>query len=197
MNAAGHKCRALVYQAAGVPILFLHGYSYTSSVWQRISVTELLMEKHVPFLSLDMPYGLKSECTPKTRDAEVNVAVAREAFQSVFVKAEPVLVGASLGGHIALKYASSYPVKALLLVAPSRTQEEDLTKAYGKFKFPVRIIWGSGDNIISGEEMRRLADQLPNGKLVTYEGAGHSAYIAHPDKFKRDLLEVYAAAEQT
>ena len=196
LNAANHKFRAIIYHVAGTPVVFLHGYSYTSSVWQRISVTELLTEKHVPFLALDMPYGQKSECSPKTRDPEVNVAVAKEALESVFGSAEPVLVGASLGGHIALKYAARHPVRGLLLVAPSRTQEEDLTHAYDRFKFPVRVIWGSEDNIISGEEMRTLADQLPNGKLFTYEGAGHSAYVNQPDRFKRDLLELYAATEQ-
>jgi pimeloyl-ACP methyl ester carboxylesterase len=196
LNVVSRKCRAIVHQAVGVPILFLHGFSYTSSVWQRISVTELLLEKHVPFLALDMPYGQKSECSPKTRVDEVNVAFAKEAFLNVFSGAEPFVVGASIGGHVALKYAALHPVKGLLLVAPSRTQQDDLTTVYGKFKFPVRIIWGSEDNIISGEEMRTLADQLPNCRLVTYEGAGHSAYLAQPDRFKRDLLEVYAAAEQ-
>ena len=103
-----------------------------------------------------------------------------------------------MGGHIALKYAAQYPVKGLLLVAPARAFEEDaLTRAYAKFKFPVRIIWGSEDNIISGEEMRTLSDRLPNAKLVTYEGSGHSAYKDQPDRFKRDLLELYATAELT
>jgi len=196
MKTASHKCRAIVHHVAGTPILFLHGFSYTSSVWQRIGVTELLKEKHVPFLSLDMPYGMKSECTPKSRSTDVNVSVARETFQSIFGDAEPVLVGASFGGHIALEYALRYPVRGLLLVGPSRTQQENLVQAYGKFRFPVRVIWGSEDNIISGEEMRTLADQLPNAKLVTYESAGHAAYTTQPDRFKRDLLELYAAAER-
>ena len=108
----------------------------------------------------------------------------------------PVLVGASIGGHVALKYATRFPVKGLLLVAPSRALEETLVQSYGNFNFPVRIIWGSEDNIISGEEMRTLADKLPNAKLVTYESAGHSAYIMQPDRFKRDLLELYASSEQ-
>jgi pimeloyl-ACP methyl ester carboxylesterase len=196
LNAADHKCRAIIHHAAGVPVVFLHGFSYTSSVWQRISVTELLTEKHVPFLALDMPYGLKSECQPKTHDAEVNVAVARDALQKVFGSAVPVLVGASLGGHVALKYAARFPVRGLLLVAPSRALEETLVQSYGNFSFPVRIIWGSEDNIISGEEIRTLADKLPNAKLVTYESVGHSAYILQPDRFKRDLLELYALSEQ-
>jgi pimeloyl-ACP methyl ester carboxylesterase len=87
-------------------------------------------------------------------------------------------------------------VKGLLLVAPSRAIEETLLEAYRKWTFPVRIIWGTEDNIISGEEMRTLADKLPNAKLVTYQSAGHSAYISHSDRFRRDLMELYAAAEQ-
>jgi pimeloyl-ACP methyl ester carboxylesterase len=196
LDSAGYRCRAIIHQAAGVPVVFLHGFSYTSSVWQRISVTELLIEKRVPFLALDMPYGLKSECQPKTHSEETNIAVARAAVENVFGSSEPVVVGASIGAHLALKYAARFPVKGLLLSAPTRTLEDALVKAYGKFQFPVRIIWGSQDNIASGEEMRVLADKLPRGKLSVYEDAGHSAYVSQPERFKRELLELYATAEQ-
>jgi pimeloyl-ACP methyl ester carboxylesterase len=196
LAVASHKCRTIYSLAQGVPIVFLHGFSYTSGVWQRISVTELLTSKHLPFLALDMPYGLKSECHPKTHDTETNVSVAHEAIKNLFGAAIPVLVGASIGGNVALNYAARFPVKGLLLVAPSRALEKSLSHAYATFSFPVRIIWGSKDNIISGEDMRTLAGLLPNSKLVVYEGAGHSAYLAQPDRFKQDLLELYALAEQ-
>ena len=197
LSAAGHKCQALYFAASGVPIVFLHGLSYTIDIWQRIGVTELLIEKHVPFLALDMPYGLRSNCQPRTRNPEVNVAVAAEAVKNVFGSAVPVLVGASIGGNIALRYAAQFPVKGLLLIAPARALDEDLLRSYGKFNFPVKIIWGSQDNFISGEEMRTLADKLPNAKLLIYNGAAHSAYIDQPELFKRDLLELYATAERT
>ena len=196
LDVAGHKCRAVYSVVSGVPVVFLHGFSYTSGVWQRISITALLTEKQLPFMVLDMPYGLKSECRPKTHDTENNVNVVHEALESVFGLATPVLVGASVGGHVALSYAARFPVKGLLLVAPGRALEKSLSHAYSAFRFPVRIIWGSGDNIISGEDMRTLAGVLPDAKLVVYEGAGHSAYLAQPDRFKRDLLELYALAEQ-
>jgi pimeloyl-ACP methyl ester carboxylesterase len=196
LQAADHKCKAIVHHAAGTPIVFLHGFSYTSDIWQRIGVTQLLTEKQVPFLLLDMPYGAKSECQPKTHSDEKNVAVAREAIENVFGAEVPVVIGASIGGHMALKYAAQFPVKGLLLVAPSRAIEETLLEAYPKWTFPVRIIWGTEDNVISGEEMRTLADKLPNAKLVTYQDAKHSAYISQPDRFRRDLMELYAAAEQ-
>ena len=196
LDVTGHKCRVVFRVASGVPIVFMHGFSYTSGVWQRISVTGLLTSKRLSFLALDMPYGLKSECRPKTHDTETNVNVTHEAIRSVLGSKVPVLVGASIGGHVALSYAARFPVKGLLLVAPSRALEKDLSHAYSAFRFPVRIIWGSEDNIISGEDMRTLAGLLPNAKLVVYEGAGHSAYLAQPNRFKQDLLELYALAEQ-
>ncbi len=198
LNVAGYKCRAITNQVSGIPVVFFHGYSYNSSIWQRIGVLDLLVEKGVPFLALDMPYGLKSECQPKTQDPKANLTVARAAIENIFGTNPPVLVGASSGGHIALRYAAEFPVKGLLLSAPARAfEEESLSYEYKKFRFPVRIIWGTEDNIISGEEMRTLSDTLPNAKLVTYEAAGHSGYTTQPERFKRDLLELYAAAELT
>jgi pimeloyl-ACP methyl ester carboxylesterase len=197
LTAVDYKCNALYSAAPGVPIVFLHGLSYTIDIWQRLGIIELLIEKHIPFLALDMPYGLRSKCQPKTRNSETNLAFAAEAIKNVFGSTVPVLVGASLGGHIALRYAARFPVKGLLLVAPGRALGEDLLQSYVKFNFPVKIIWGSRDNVVSGEEMRTLADKLPNAKLLLYEDASHSAYKDQPELFKRHLLELYATAEQT
>jgi pimeloyl-ACP methyl ester carboxylesterase len=197
LSSAGHKCPALYFAAPGVPIVFLHGLSYTKDIWQNIGVTDLLIEKRVPFLALDMPYGLRSKCQPKTRNPEANVMFAAEAVKNAFGSAAPVLVGASIGGHVSLRYAAQFPVKGLLLIAPGRAFEEDLLKLYDKFNFPIKIIWGAQDNIISGEEMRTLSDKLPNAKLLVYNGASHSAYKDQPELFKKDLLELYAAAERT
>jgi len=197
LTAAEHKCQASYSTTPGVPIVFLHGLSYNKDIWENIGITELLLEKHVPFLALDMPYGLRSRCQPKSRNPETNIAVAHDAINNVFGSTIPILVGASIGGHIALRYASKFPVKGLLLISPGRALQEDLLQVYSKFTFPVRIIWGSMDNIISGEEMRTLADKLPNAKLLVYNGAAHSAYKDQPEQFKHDLLEFYANLEQT
>ncbi len=195
LNVIGHKCPALYYTAPGIPIVFLHGLSYTADIWQRIGVTDLLMKKRVPFLALNMPYGLKSECQPKTRDPEKNVAFVNEAVKTFFGSVAPVLVGASIGGNIALRYAVRFPVKGLLLVSPGRALETDLVPMYSQFKFSTTIIWGSEDNIVASEDMRTLSVKLPHAKLVVYDGANHSAYKDQPDKFKKDLLELYANAE--
>ncbi len=197
LAAAGYSCRVLLNQAKGTPIIFLHGLSYTCEVWQRIGVSKILEEKQVPFLALDMPYGMRSNCQPKTHSPEKNVAFVHSAIGNSFGEEVPVLVGASLGGHIALKYATMYKVKGLLLVSPARALSEEFVRSFAEFRFPVRVVWGSEDNIVSGEEMRMLVQKLPNARLVTYEGAGHSSYVAYSDKFARDLLELYATAERS
>jgi pimeloyl-ACP methyl ester carboxylesterase len=118
-----------------------------------------------------------------------------EAVKVVFGDAVPVLVGASIGGNMALRYAAKFPVKGLMLVGPARVLEPDLVELYDKFKFSTTIIWGSQDTIIASEDMRALAVKLPKAKLVVYDGAGHSAYKDQPDRFKHDLLELYGNAE--
>ena len=103
LDFAGYKCSTLHYSASGVPIVFLHGLSYTAEIWRRIGITELLIQKKIPFLALDMPYGLKTKCQPKTRNPTINIAIVAEAVKTLFGLAKPVLVGASIGGRMALK----------------------------------------------------------------------------------------------
>jgi pimeloyl-ACP methyl ester carboxylesterase len=196
LSLNGYKCPALINKVPGLPIVFLHGMSYSIEIWQRIGITDILDEKHVPYIALDMPYGEKSNCRPKTRDPEKNITFIYDAIENVFGgPVPPVLVGASIGANMALHFASRFPVKGLVLVGPVRALEEGLVASYGRFNFPSTIIWGSEDSIIASEHMRTLADKLPNSKLVVYQGAKHSAYKNEPERFKRDLLELYINAE--
>jgi pimeloyl-ACP methyl ester carboxylesterase len=196
LNLNNYKCPILVNKLPGVPIIFLHGLSYTIEIWQRIGITDLLDTKRVPYLALDMPYGEKNLCKPKTRDVEKNVTFTYDAIEHIFGgPIPPVLVGANIGGNMALHFASRFPVKGFVLIGPLRSLEENLTQTYNSFKFPSTIIWGSEDTIIASEDMRTLTDKLSNSKLVIYQGAKHSAYKDEPERFKRDLLELYVKAE--
>jgi pimeloyl-ACP methyl ester carboxylesterase len=197
LNLNGHKCPILVNKVPGVPIVFLHGLSYSIKIWQRLGITDLLDEKHIPYLALDMPYGEKNLCNPKTHDPEKNTTFAYEAIGNIFGgPIAPVLVGTSIGGNIALHFASRFPVKGLVLVGPAHALEENLSRVYSSFKFPSIIILGSEDSIIASEDMRTLTDKMPNSKLVIYQNAKHSAYKDDPERFKRDLLELYIKAEK-
>lgn len=197
LNLNGYKCSILVNKAPGVPIVFLHGLGNNIEIWQRIGITDLLDTKAVPYIALDMPYGEKSICRPKTCDIEKNVTFIYDAIEHVFNEPiSPVLVGASIGGNMALQFATQFPTRGLLLISPAHTLKENLTQTYSRFNFPSTIIWGTEDNMVTSEDMRALTDKLPNSKLIIYKGAKHSAYRDEPERFKRDLLDLYIKTEK-
>ena len=95
----------LYYSAPGVPIVFLHGLSYTAEIWQTHRGNRATNSETSSVFALDMPYGLKSKCQPKTSNPTTNIAFVAEAVKTLFGSAKPVLVGASIGGRMALRYA--------------------------------------------------------------------------------------------
>jgi len=196
LGLLGYECRVILNDVAGIPIAFLHGYAFTSDVWQEIGVLQRLEEEKIPFLALDMPYGLKSKCTPKTRKPETNVRILEEALQRVFGSKKSFLVGASLGGYIALRYSLKHPVRGMLLVAPAMSLEEELVHNYPKLTNPVYVIYGTRDEIVSLEEMKKLVNALPKAKLFLYDGARHPAYLDNPNDFRKHLLEAYRISQR-
>lgn len=187
------ECRALLNNMPGTPIVFLHGYSFTSDVWNDIGILAFLERKEIPYVALDMPYGLKSQCSRKTRSPTVNIQVIQEAVDQLGGE-EPVLVGASLGGYVTMNYAITHPLRGLLVIAPVNTQEEQLTQNYSRLKMPIHIIYGTNDTIVARTEMEMLNRQLAHSKLVIYDNAPHPAYLNNPEMFKTDLIELYDIA---
>ncbi|MET1102050.1 MAG: alpha/beta hydrolase, partial [Pyrodictiaceae archaeon] len=62
--------------------------------------------------------------------------------------------------------------------------KEELLKRLRGLK--ITIMWGTRDDIVSGEEMKRLAS-ITAAKLIEVEGVGHANYLERPDLFKREL----------
>jgi len=182
---------ALLNPISGLPIMFLHGYSFTSRVWRDIDALGLLDEERVPYAALDMPYGIRSGCSPKTRDPKASISLIRHVLDKIFEQQKAVIVGASLGGYMALKYSASQPVSGLLLVAPVNSLGKDLVQSYKDLNIPVHIIYGSKDKTVSLQEMEDLSSKITNCKLRVYSGASHPAYLDQPEDFKNDLLKTY------
>jgi pimeloyl-ACP methyl ester carboxylesterase len=188
------ELRTISNKGFGIPIVFLHGYSFTSKVWQDINTLKALEEKKIPFLCLDMPYGRVSECKPKTRKEEANVALVNTALLNLFDSYEVILVGASLGGYMALEYSLKHPIKGLMLIGPAYSLQEKFVKNYHKLAIPTTLIYGTRDTFISLKEMKELTSILPDAALVVYENAGHPAYLDKPEEFKKNLLALYKKA---
>ncbi len=178
-------CRMLSGKGSGTPIVFLHGYMFTSDVWNEVELLQSLEEREIPFFALDMPYGAKSHCSYRSRDTELNVGIVEQVAGE-----EPLIIGASLGGYMALKYSVKKPVKGLMLIAPTGGLEAELVENYHKIKGQKTIIYGEKDDIVSLDEMKKLSKAL-GGELKVYEGARHPAYLDYPQKFVQDVLDFY------
>lgn len=186
------QCRLISSRGKGTPIIFLHGYMFTSDVWNEIGLLRELETRRIPFTAIDMPYGKLSECQPKSNAADKNV----ELVAAIANSRPPVIVGASLGGYIALKYSVRHPVAGLLLVAPVMSLQEELTRHYPDLSAAVRIVYGDADNIVPRKEMDRLSE-LFKTDLKVYKNAGHPAYMDYPDQFSEDVMAHYNAATAT
>ena len=187
LSIAGFRLRTVYLKGGKTPIVLLHGYSFTSLVWRDINLLKTLEDKEIPYLAIDMPYGLKSLCEPKTKNLNKNLVVVKEAVTTLLDGREPIIVGASLGGYVALQYAVKNPVKGLVLIGPVGPPDP----AYSSIDSPTLIIYGENDKIVALEELRRLSSMISKSRIVVYRGAGHAAYLDKPDDFRRDLITFY------
>jgi pimeloyl-ACP methyl ester carboxylesterase len=61
------------------------------------------------------------------------------------------------------------------------SREDDVTPRLAELTMPALVVHGEQDLAISVDVARWFADALPDGELVTVEGAGHAANLTHPD----------------
>ncbi|MGC8996542.1 MAG: alpha/beta hydrolase [Fervidicoccaceae archaeon] len=174
------------------PIILLHGYSFNRNVWKEVGLLQKLEDEKIPFLAIDMPYGIKSECSRRTSDALMNLSFLEEVItKRNEKKLKPVILGASMGGFFAILYAEENNVEGLLLVGPVGTEEERVKAKASNLNIPVLIIVGEKDTIIDLESIKSFARTLPNSQLKIYESSGHPAYLYKKEEFVKDVLSFY------
>ncbi len=187
-----YECRALVGGEGPPELVLLHGYSFTSEVWDEVGLLGRLDSSKVPFLALDMPYGMKSECSKRTRDMELNMGFLEGVLEKRGRSpGEVVFLGASLGGHVALRMAAQWGARGLILIGPVGVDDPELQKGQRRLSgIPTLIIYGDRDPIVPREDMEKLRSLLGEGaQLVIYEGAGHPAYLYEKERFTREVLD--------
>lgn len=57
-----------------------------------------------------------------------------------------------------------------------------------RLTMPVLIIAGGADHQANVEPQRKLAEELPNGRIIVYPGAGHFMWVEQPKRFARDVI---------
>lgn len=185
INLNQFRCRVLSSSGEGPAVIFLHGFMFTSLVWREIGLLQLLEKEKIPFTAIDMPYGQQSECEPKSSDPKDNIDIVKQVAGK-----KDIIVGASLGGKIALNYSLAHSAGGLFLVAPAGVANDKSLSKLKALTIPAMIIYGEEDAIVPIHEMNALSETL-SAPLRMYKNAGHAAYLDQPEKFLADVVSFY------
>ncbi len=66
-------------------------------------------------------------------------------------------------------------------------QRYDDLEALEQLGVPTLLLWGDGDPLVGHDMQQELLDRLPNARLLSYAGAGHTPRWEDPDRFAGDL----------
>ena len=70
---------------------------------------------------------------------------------------------------------------------------DDHAARLGEIRCPTLVIGGREDAFFGPAEQEELARALPRGRLLLYDGAGHSPHWEMPDRFVADVAEFLSA----
>lgn len=160
-------------------VLFLHGGSYTSSVWDRTGILDSVRNSGWRAVAIDLPgHG-------KTAADDVDPPRFLEQVLSI-VAPLAVVVSPSASGRYSLPLVSRNPelVAGFVPVAPVGLQ--DFAMASGVAPPPSLVVWGTRDAVINPRLEAPFAAKL-HGTEAPMQGAGHAPYEERPAEFERLL----------
>ncbi len=152
-------------------LLLLHGYSFNSSVWEKINIISKLERLNINIYAFDIP-GF-----PHSRNKEdISLDEKLDLLNSFINRiGEPfVVLGASAGGFIAIKLSFlSNLVSNLILVGAVGLETINIDELK-----PSLFIWGENDNISKQIEITNKKH-----KVYILSNASHACYLDKPMEF--------------
>ncbi|TMF84113.1 MAG: hypothetical protein E6I08_16330 [Chloroflexi bacterium] len=101
------------------------------------------------------------------------VEKAAQCFQEL-ARPEDVVAGQSYGGRAAsLAAAESRYAACVMFSFPLSGKPEERTAHWPRISFPALVLNGERDPLSPIAEIRRLVPLLPQGRLISFPGAGH------------------------
>jgi len=114
--------------------------------------------------------GVKSEFRPET------TAGQRELFNLIADEARKLSDGAGTGTLYHLK---------------KERDEGVLHKETHRIKQPMLVLWGEADLVIPRVDIEETIRLLPNSRLSTFQGIGHSMVLENPDLYAQIFVEYF------
>lgn len=175
-----------------VTVLFLHGQSYSSRIWDDRKILDPVAAAGWRAVSIDLPgYG----DTPKRAgDAKASDgAWLRQLIDKLGGPGRVVVVSPSMSGTYSLSYLEEFPEEQLLGFVPvAPVGIDDFERPEDAAPISTMAIWGSEDPSYTAERDAHLLEQMraPDGSAQSQviEGAGHACYDDEPVEFTSILL---------
>jgi len=72
---------------------------------------------------------------------------------------------------------------------------DDFSAELVRISAPALILWGDQDALLTREDEETLCSEIPNARMVVYEGAGHLLYVEQPGRVAHDVAEFIESLE--
>ena len=188
----------------GEPIILLSGFFGHFHIWHKV-VEDLASTYKV----LIPRIPLYADPISHERLDDLIYYLHRFIRRNVAADKKVILIGNSLGGHLALLYAWEYPskVRRLILAGSSglfensfgdpfplvrdyafvQGQVESAVNILDNLSMPTLLVWGLQDTVTPPEVALEFHDHLPNSKLVFLEACGHVPMVEQPQLFNQHV----------
>ncbi len=172
-------------------MVMMHGYAFSSKDWKRIGSIDHFANLGYNVYAPDYPGFGKSEENANFKIGRGNLENS-ESFAQSFMEflgiGNYTLVGASMGGGMAIKNAILFPdsVSKLIVIGPAWLNKEVLDQ----LKTETLFVWGKDDTVVPYKEMSEQIKKYSHFEFETIENAGHPAYLDQPQKFF-DLVDKF------
>ncbi|MGN6695139.1 MAG: alpha/beta fold hydrolase [Aquihabitans sp.] len=173
-----------------VSVLFLHGQSYDSRIWDDRKILDPVAAAGWRAVSVDLPgYG----DTPERKDGASNGAWLRKLIDELGGPGRVVVVSPSMSGTYSLSYLEEFPKDELLGFVPvAPVGIDDFERPKDAAPISTMAIWGSEDPSYTEARDAHLLAQMraPEGSAQSQviEGASHACYDDEPIEFTSILL---------
>ncbi|PIE56244.1 MAG: 2-hydroxy-6-oxo-6-phenylhexa-2,4-dienoate hydrolase [Desulfobulbus propionicus] len=165
----------------GPVVVLLHGKAFQAETWRETGTLEYLAGQGFHCLALDMPGFGKSPA------GSADFLEVLQLFFAGTGVSEPVLLGPSMGGGIALEYAltAAGTLRGLILVGAVRVVEN--ASRLASLSLPTLVIWGSEDTISPPSSADLLEREVRGAVKVILQGAPHPCYLDQPQRFNETV----------